>query len=301
MELFSDSGLAESTKRGYIRRLEILNKDRPVENLKFLKKVDKINNFLNEKFENIATRKTYYTAICCCLNGRTGFEHAYETYKKIMTEISQQQKEQPKVSIKKEENTISKEEINKVFTDLLEEVKKYSHFERFNESEYKKLLSLVVLSLYVLQSPRRSKDYYMMKVLKKEKRLKDASDDFNYLVLKEKKFIFNNYKTSKKYEQQVEDISQPLFDIIEFYLQHKPKSDFFLVNYKGKEFDVNTITLILNKVFNKPISVSMLRFFNMSGLFSDRLKESDKLMKDIDEESKRMGTSRNMALNVYIK
>jgi hypothetical protein len=26
----------------------------------------------------------------------------------------------------------------------------------------------------------------MMKVLKKEKRLKDASDDFNYLVLKEK-------------------------------------------------------------------------------------------------------------------
>jgi hypothetical protein len=140
-----------------------------------------------------------------------------------------------------------------------------------------------------------------MKVLKKEKRLKDAPTDFNYLVLKEKKFIFNNYKTAKTYDQQVENISQPLFDIIEYYLQHKPKSDFFLVNYKGKEFDQNTITLILNKVFARPISVSMLRFLSMSELFSDRLKESDELMKDIDEEAKRMGTSRVMALNVYIK
>jgi hypothetical protein len=301
MELFSDSGLAESTKRGYIRRLEILNKDRPIESLKFLKKVDKINEFLNNKFENIATRKTYYTAICCCLNGRTGFENAYETYKKIMTEISQQQKEQPKLSAKKEENFLSKEEINDIFQNLLHEVKSFSEYERLNETEYKKLLSLVVLSLYVLQSPRRSKDYYLMKVIKKEKRLKDSSNDFNYLVLKEKKFIFNQYKTVKCYEQQVENISQPLFDIIEFYLQHKPKSDFFLVNYKGKEFDVNTITLILNKIFGKNISVSMLRLFNMSGLFSDRLKESDKLMHDIDEEAKRMGTSRDMALNVYIK
>lgn len=300
MELFSDSGLAESTKKGYIRRLEIINKDRPVESLKFLKKVDKINEFLNNKFENIATRKTYYTAICCCLNGRSGFENAYEVYKKIMTDISQQQKEQPKVSSKKEENSISKEEIDNVFQNLLQEVKSFS-YERLNEMEYKKLLELVVLSLYVLQSPRRSKDYYMMKVLKKEKRLKDSSNDFNYLVLKEKKFVFNNYKTAKTYDQQVEDISQPLFDIIDYYLQHKPKSDFFLVNCKGKQFDQNTITLILNKIFKRPISVSMLRFLSMSELFSDRLKESDKLMKDIADEATRMGTSTNMALNVYIK
>lgn len=301
MELFSDSGIAESTKKGYIRRLEILNKDRPIESLKFLKKVHKINEFLNAKFENIATRKTYYTAICCCLNGRSGFENAYEIYKKIMAEISQQQKEQPKVSAKKEGNSISKEEIDNVFQNLLQEVKSFSEYERLNEMEYKKLLSLVVLSLYVLQLPRRSKDYYMMKVLKKEKRLKDSSNDFNYLVLKEKKFVFNNYKTASTYNQQVENISQPLFDIIEFYLQHKPKSDFFLVNYKGKEFDQNTITLILNKVFARPISVSMLRFLGMSELFSDRLKESDELMKDIDEVAKKMGTSRDMALNVYIK
>jgi hypothetical protein len=135
-------------------------------------------------------------------------------------------------------------------------------------------------------------------------RAEDLDDNYNYLqILKnnDMKFIFNQYKTAKCYDQQVENISQPLFDIIEFYLQHKPKSDFFLVNYKGKEFDVNTITLILNKIFGKNISVSMLRLFNMSGLFSDRLKESDKLMHDIDEEAKRMGTSRDMALNVYIK
>jgi hypothetical protein len=102
----------------------------------------------------------------------------------------------------------------------------------------------------------------------------------NYLVLNEKKFIFNKYKTARVYGIQEFVIPDSLFSVIEDYLARHPSlngTEFpFLVNYKGKELDkVGGITKVLNKVFGKNIGCSALRHIFITDKFGDSVKERE--------------------------
>jgi hypothetical protein len=116
---------------------------------------------------------------------------------------------------------------------LLEENNKIT-----NKKEYAQMLHHLILSLYVLQAPRRNIDYCLMKISS------DITDtNFNYLDLKNKRFIFNNYKTNHKY------------DTIEI-----PYNVHFLVWMDSEPINKSgDIIKILNKIFGRNIGSSMLR------------------------------------------
>jgi integrase len=106
---------------------------------------------------------------------------------------------------------------------------------------------------------------------------------YNYFDFINKQFIFNNHKTSKlQKEPLIINIPENLMRIIDIYLKHHPKrlynnSHNFLVNYDGSNIDkVNSITRILNKIFNKKISSSMLRHIYLSSKYKDVLEEQKK-------------------------
>jgi len=174
-----------------------------------------------------------------------------------------------------EKNWLSWEEVKKHW----EELKSKTDFKTkdLSESQYNVLLQFVVLSLYVLLPPRRNEYQHMFLVTSTP----DGGD--NYLDVMKHQMIFNKFKTSKKDGSVTIDIPESLQHVISLYLKYHPlikgkiTKKFnpvpFLVYYDGKPFSqVNSITRILNKVFGKKVSSSMLRHVYLSHNYGDTLE-----------------------------
>jgi hypothetical protein len=192
-----------------------------------------------------------------------------------------------------EDNWMSQEEIEEKLKSL-EVNKKIT-----NKKEYAQMLHHLILSLYVLQAPRRNIDYCLMKLSN------DMTDtNFNYLDLKNKQFIFNNYKTDHKYNTIEIPIEPDLLKVIQAYLKHHPQKSklknkkhdvHFLVWMDGEPINKSgDITKILNKIFGRNIGSSMLRNIYLSSKYSG-------MMKSLKEDTAHMGTSVDVAMNTYIK
>jgi hypothetical protein len=151
----------------------------------------------------------------------------------------------------------------------------------------------MVLALFVLQPPRRSKDYFLMKIVPE---YNDAMDkEFNYLDWKNQKMYFSNYKTKGAYGTVSIDVSPELQEVLQDHFPLKKKfTPFFLLTKNGERLPENGITRILNKVFGKKISVSMLRNIFLSDKYGEQQKE-------MEEDAIDMGTSTNIISNVYTK
>ena len=120
--------------------------------------------------------------------------------------------------------------------------------------------------------------------------------EFNYMDAKNKKFIFNNYKTRGTYGSQEMDIPEPIMEIIQSQYKLKKKFEpFFLLHTKtNDQLSENGLTRILNKVFGKKVSVSMLRNIYLSDRFSGKKSE-------LQDVASLMGTSPAMVTQVYTK
>jgi hypothetical protein len=182
---------------------------------------------------------------------------------------------------------MSQEEVVEIHKKLKEEVEPLLTKKKLTEAETKKVQSYVILSLFVLQPPRRSLDYTQMLVVPM---YNDALDKtFNYLSLREKMFYFNTYKTAGTYKLQTVPVSEELFQLLKKYR----KSGLLLQNNE-KAITSPQMTLILNKIFGKRVAVSMMRNIYLSSKFSDTSKELSDNVAD-------MGTSVNSAIHTYIK
>jgi hypothetical protein len=192
-----------------------------------------------------------------------------------------------------EDNWMSQSEIEEKLKSL-EVNKKIT-----NKKEYAQMLHHLILSLYVLQAPRRNIDYCLMKLSN------DMTDtNVNYLDLKNKRFIFNNYKTNHKYDSIEISIEPDLMGVIQAYLKHHPQKSklknkkhdiHFLVWIDGEPINKSgDITKILNKIFGRNIGSSMLRNIYLSSKYSG-------MMKSLKEDTAHMGTSVDVAMNTYIK
>jgi hypothetical protein len=172
-----------------------------------------------------------------------------------------------------------------------------------SEEQYNRLLNAVILSLYTLQPPRRNKDYTEMMITRG---IPDKAEN-NYLEIDGKswKWIFNNYKTQKKYKQQVADVPDDLKAVLEVYLKFHPESKLlkkktftpvpFLVHYDGKPIQSSTeMTRILNKIFGKKVGVSMLRASYLTDKYGDKIQQ-------LKDDTNAMGTSVDVAQSNYIK
>jgi hypothetical protein len=142
-------------------------------------------------------------------------------------------------------------------------------------------LNRFLLALYTLQTPRRSKDYYKMKIINKEEEGEDKS--FNYLVEDAKIFIFNNYKTSKIYHTQKIKMSEELWNE---YQAFKPlrnyENNFLLQKENGKPVDNNQfISYHLNMILGKGKSVNYLRHYYVKQNLTEEHNKIEQVAKDM--------------------
>ena len=192
-----------------------------------------------------------------------------------------------------------------VYSKLYEDVEQYLFKKSsITEKDFAKITDLIILSLFVLQPPRRILDYLVMYIVKKIP--KEINPELNYLEISKQLFHFNNYKTSGTYHTQTIVISDRLFTLLKLYIKIHPiklsTSNTLvplLCNYNGDAFTTgNQITRILNKIFlkyaGKKISVNLLRNIFLTNKFKPQMDELDTTAHD-------MGTSSNMIQNVYVK
>jgi len=291
-EILNKKGIKESSSKLYLSNLKRLNNGVLPKTLTFLKNTKKILDFIKDKQPN--TQRTYLISICTVLSDNETYKKQYNEYYTLLKDSNNLLKNNTTKSEKQEENWISEEDINKIYNEYKENAESIisSKRKKLNEKDYNVILSYLILSLYLLIPPRRSLDYIKMLIGV------DSDKDYNYLDVNTSKFYFNNYKTSGKYACQVVDIPNNLMDVIKLYLLKRSgtkKDLFFLVKYNGEPFkDSSVMTRLLNKIFKKKVSVSMLRNIYLTEKYSKQNKEKE-------EDAKAMGTSTNMIDTQYTK
>jgi hypothetical protein len=300
-DLIEKKQLAESTASLYIKNLWSLNGKKIFNNLAFLKEFDLIDNEIKDYNEN--TKKTIYSGITSVLSlfkDKPTYKKTYEHYyNKMMDKVEELKNVDINEKTEKQaENWITWEEVQGVKAILRDLALKLSTTKLLTANQFDVLLAYVVLCLYTEIPPRRNQDYMDMYVVNDLK----SDESKNYLDLSNKKFIFNHYKTAKKYGQQIINIESPvLMEAIALYLRHHPLNpaptlkkipknlEFkFLVYSDGSGLTaVNSITRILNKCFGgKHIGSSMLRHIYLSSKYDieEMKKDAEALGHSLEQQ-----------------
>jgi hypothetical protein len=274
MALFGGKVLSENTIKLYESNLKRLNGGVLPTSPNFLKNTDAVMEKI-EKF-SMNTKKTYFITIVSYLKDKKVAKKVIKYYTDKMEELNKTfEDHKGEKTETQEKNWIEWDEV-------------IDHYNKLNPAS----LGHLVLSLFVLQPPRRSKDYFLMQIVPE---YTEMDKDYNYLDWKNMRFYFNNYKTKGAYGTQSVDVSPELQKVLHKHFPLKKKFDpFFLLQRDGERLPDNGITRILNSLFGKKISVSMLRNIYLSSKYGEQQKA-------MENDASAMGTSKDIASSVYTK
>lgn len=303
MDKLHGKNISPSSFELYKKNLLRLNDGKEIRTVNFLKEPEKVLEKIAHYKPN--TRRTYIISIVSLLKEEPKLKKLYDRYYSILVTYNKELKVNNEKSDAQKVNWLTTEQIKTVYEDLEKSVEPLFQRKKITESEYDRIQSFVILSLYILSPPRRNMDYQLMKIVPK---YTDEFDKrFNYLVIgdgENAEFVFNNYKTQRTYKTQRIAVPIELFAVIKSYLLYHPlkkelkKKKYavdFLVQSTGKPFtSANTITRILNKIFKRKLGVSMLRHIYLTDKYGASSQE-------LKEDAADMGTSVSTIQNQYIK
>lgn len=206
----------------------------------------------------------------------------------MMNDIKQYDAEirEQKKSLSQQENWLSQDQVRNLHDNLRESTAYLFKKQTLTPKERSLFQDYLILSLYVLQPPRRIQDYTEMLL----NSTPADGEDFNYI--KNKKFFFQKYKTAKRYGEQIVDINPKLYYIIQKWRKINPNQKWLIVGETGDRLTSPAMTMRLNKIFGgKKISVNMLRHIYIT----DELKDVPALTK-LDKTAEAMGHSTDTAM-----
>jgi hypothetical protein len=285
--LIEKKKVAESTANLYLKNLQKLNGSNEIKNLDFLNDRKAILEFTADYAEN--TQRNFLIAVNSVLNMYPKYKKIYKTYFEDLKNINKKLKENESKNEKSEsqiKNWVDWSDVLKIHEDLKKDISTFVKNKKLTQTEYLKLLKYMVLSLYVLQPPRRNKDY--ISLINKNGTL-NKTDNFLNLNLDE--FELNNFKTKKTEGNLNISIPEDLMTVIMQYLNHHPliePKDLknkkgvinqvpFLVFQNGDPINKqNGITYILNNIFGKSTGSSILRHSYLTHKYGDVAKEQEK-------------------------
>jgi len=281
-----DSGLSDSTIKLYLQRLKTLNEGREIKSFSYLNKPNKVMEIISELKKN--TQMSYYGSLLGIIKllPKATYELSLKKYTNKFLELKKDMKDEPieKKDIPNEDNIT---ELKNKYMKGARAIKST----QVNKKEYNMLLHNLLLSLYTDIHPRRNQDYLLMKITEDYDN-EPQRDDYNWYDKKNKKFIFNKYKTSKTYGKQEIDISKNkvLLSNLKMYLKHRRDNDnWLLVKWSEQHFKQdNDITRELNKIFGGNISANSLRHYYVTNKY-----------KDIKDDAEKMGHSVGNAQSIY--
>lgn len=271
-----------------------------------IKHHEKIIDYLANQKLNV--RKTKLSAFVVVLDkgkidGKTkNSEEVEKVLEKFRTIITKDGKDNEDNELKQtltetqKKNFVSWDDVIKTYNELKTEAEPLFKLERLTLGQFRKLQNFVLLSCYVLIPPRRSMDYSEFKI----KDIDEATDNFMRTKNKKKPstFVFNKYKNSGRMGSQEIVIPNSLRNIINKWIAKNPYN-YLIVNNNGDKITQSKINQILNEIFKKNFSSSLLRHswatkkygdVNLQQLTKDAydLGQSnvDRLLKYVSKENK---------------
>ncbi len=181
---------------------------------------------------------------------------AVNEYKK--TEDDQELNERQK------ENFVSWDQIGEIWKKMNLLVEKLWRLNlSFKSADVKDIiLHFVVLSLYYLIPPRRSRDMVLLKIRNFD--TSEKSKDNYYTKLDNKwVFVFNDYKNASRLGRQVIVVPMNLRRIIDKWIKIN-ESDYMIPGKNNKVAQPNKLNFMLKAIFNKDVGTSLLRHSFMS-------------------------------------
>lgn len=291
--------LAISSAKTYVSIIRNLSKQTNIDLSTPDKVIDHTDDIV-EHFKDLEPklRKTRLSALIVFLdNPKEITEDALKTmdvFRKQMmkdgAEYSRELRLQEKTP-KQEDGWMDWNDIITNYKNLEKEVSYFKNQTSLTKQQFKRVQMFVLLSCLLLIPPRRSTDYVMFKI-----RNEDINKD-NFMETKGRKsyFVFNTYKTAKKYGKETIEIPTALKNIINRWKLIN-KNDYLLVNSNmDKKINATQLNSMLYDYFNKPLSTSLIRHIFLSEKYKN-VPALQEMQKTADE----MGHSLTQALE-YVK
>lgn len=291
-----NNNLTDSSIKLYLTKLKILNNNQIPTNYKFLNNIDDIKTKI-DKYNSKNTQRSYYISIVSILNtiknnNKTN-KKLYDKYHEMMININNDLKkvDTTELTDKEKSKWINYDDLLKIFDDLEEKVLDLISKDKLNDDEYDLLIQYTTLALYLLNDPRRN-DFKDMNIVK-EFDENEHTKDKNYYSVKDGKFYFYVYKTSKKFKEQIIDVNEKLRKILHIYFSYHPlflkSKDYnipLLVDKDGKPYNkINSINRILGKI-KKGLSSSLIRHSYLTYKFGDKTKEQKEISENMAHSMK---------------
>lgn len=206
---------------------------------------------------------------------------------KYVLERTKKDKSQEKTD-KEKENWID-------YDELYDKVLKYAEEYKKGDKIFSRYRNFLMLCLFVLQPPARISNYLnMLYKIEKKRDVMNLQKKYNYItkIDNKYKFVFNNYKTSKYLGQQVNIVeNETLNKLLDVWFNYyNTDKKYFLINYNGESINQsnfsNGLKSITKKLFNKDITLNMLRHIFLTNYMSKKhsIKEKEMLTRQMGQK-----------------
>ena len=256
----------------------------------FLSDFDSVKDKISDK--HFTTRRNYYNSIIVllmALNHDKEYDDLIKEYVTIRDSLNQKYSEEQisgKISEKQKDNFVELGEIQKMLSQMENEIKK----ERIKKKEKLTKNDLELLTAYTLFSflvrlPTRNDMAEMKLISKAEYNKLSENQETNYLVREKSKIfiLLTNYKTNKTYGNKIIDVPKDLEKILRMYIKLTKTNNGEVVfrNFNGEPINRNAISQLLIKTskhyLDKSISSTMIRKIVLSDKFADSNKEKKEM------------------------
>ena len=292
-------------KPNSVRQYEIqLNKLKSLfesDNYDFLKNINSVKDKLKDlHYTSVRNMYNAIIILLMALNDNNKYDKLIKEYGDLRDELNTKYEEQvksKKLTEKEEKNFAKIEDIEDMISKLTTEIKTYKKKTSLNKMEVSKLRAWILFNM-LIRIPTRN-DASNMKYIS-QKSYKSLSDEDkknnNYLVNERNnmKFIYNVYKTSKKWGENVIPVPQDLKPMLRLYIK--------LMDYKVGDnifpMSRNAISQLLTKTskqyLNKNISSSMIRKIYLTEKYGN-------INEEMKKDAKMLGHSVQTQQKVYVK
>lgn len=274
--------VTDSTLKVYKRNMNKIAKYVTKEEFKdisFIKnKYKTLLKFLNTLSES--TRRVYLSTLLVFISKSKG--NYYNKYADIADELNDElldlQIKAEEIAIQQqkteyeEENWATMAELNKVRLGYKKELDKSTNKNNKTMQKY------MAASFFLLMAPRRTSDIAFLQLIPISiyNRMTNVQKRNNYLVLDNnyKFFSFGKFKTVKRFGVQAIPVSEPLNEVIDYYLKYNKNHGYIFLNSRKKPYTASGFSMFINRVFapsGKHISCSLMRKIYLSEKFTPQL------------------------------
>jgi len=309
--------LKTQTIKSYVSLIEKMKSHYPEENNDFLLDYDDVVSKLDEaiwgrnrdKYINFLTKRNMLNALIMLMNALDMDKELIKLYQGKRDGYNEKytmNQEQGKMTEKQKPNFVPIEDIHLLIKKLNNDIKNHRvrQKETINVIE-KGILTAHLLFSILVEIPRRN-ELASLEIITRRlyNRLTQQDKISNNYILMEKsniELILNEYKTSKKYSEQIIPLPKNIQRLVRSYIKTmKLKTGDRLFNMTN-----NSMTQLLvrtsRKYIGKDISTTMIRHIYLSNKYSESKKQNTELLKEQEKDAKLMAHSVGVQQAVYVK